>query len=145
MITKSLFVKGRTDDRGRLTFRVDKEFADLSNGIWHVKAEQIIIQLQINISAPISCSIDFCSPPLNGSGERQPVRLALCVITGKKDDFVSLTSKSAEFISFQYPSSQLDLILSNEWPLVTPAANAIYVLSDTPVIAHFIIAKDIKF
>lgn len=140
MITKSLFVKGVTDTAGRFIFRIDQEFADLSIGIWKVKAEQIIIKLQEKISGPISCSVDFCCSPLNGDGVRQPVRLAFCVVRAEKNEFVSLAYPGAEFISFQYPASKLELILRNESSGAVPLETISLPL--TPVMAHFIIARE---
>lgn len=150
-IIKSVFVKGVTDDKGKLSFVVERDYADLDENDWAVKVEQLVIQVTSStppstVTRPISCSVNFCNPLQSSAKriypgpdryyyttERQPVKLALAVIKGEKDEFVSLSSESSEFISFRFPPSSLELTLRNE---MTEAP-----CPQTPVIAHLFITR----
>ena len=179
MVVKSIFIKGKTDSAGRLSFAVDRAEADIGHNEWKVKAQKIIIrhrnpppppqfpppsQRRRTVGAEpfpptplasrvVSCSANFCSPLQSHKTrvtnpytkvesyeyvvKRQPLKLALAIIpvSGIDDEYLELTSKSEEYVSFRHPPAQLELTLRDEESELP--------LPDTHVMAHLLIARDV--
>lgn len=125
MVTKSVYIRGFTNESGKLRFSINPAYLDTA-GVWRAKAEQIIFQKlpgqppEVNDTAVISCSINFCYPLEFGEHEaaaiRSPLRLAVCVVRPRNlfEHISLLPNGPGEFISFTDPPRSLEVTLRDE-------------------------------
>ena len=153
MVLKNVFLKARTGANGTISFTIDKEYADIAQGLWRAKIEHLAIQISAQTppspdkTRPVSCSVNFCltlqskrmvnpqTRQIHYENVRQPVKMAFNVIKGDLDEFVLLaTPGNSEYVSFQHPPSELSLCIRNE---MTEAP-----LPNTQVFAMIILTRD---
>lgn len=152
MITKSIFIADETNNRGEVSLAIDRDYADITCGIWRVKVQKIVIRISkatppSQEPRPISCSVNFCCTPQTrrGATKQRPVKLALALVSGNLGEFVSLAGPGNEWISFQNPPTRLQLTLTNEMIIGRKVPNVVeqeIPVSETHVWAHLVIARD---
>lgn len=151
MVTKTLWIRGFTDERGKLKFSVRPEYLDTA-GHWAVKAEQIIFQKlpgqppEVNDTGVVSCSVNFCYPPELGEhetvGVRSPLRLAVCVCRPRNlyEHISLLPNGGSEYISFVDPPKTLEVLLQDE--NLEDEVTGIVPLKHTPIIVQLTLKKE---
>lgn len=149
-MTKTVYIRGFTNERGKLKFTIDPAYLDTA-GHWRVKAEQVIFQKlpgeppEVDDTAVISCSINFCYPPEFGEHEtaavRSPLRLAVCVVRPRNlyEHISLLPNGASEFITFVDPPRQLEVTLQDE--NLEDDVEGIIALKHTPIIVQLTLQK----
>lgn len=143
-VTKSLFIKGKTDYQGCIKFTVPSEYANLAANLWKVKAQRVIFTIpkgeQWHNEMPVSLNGNFCYPPEIGDSPdaRSLVKLSIGLVKGFEKDYVSLDTGGNEYISFINPPSTIVLLLKDE----TKEEGKEPGIKNVQLMVHLILASD---